>query len=377
MTVPLQRLSASQAYRQSLELAAFEACHDWPVDAEQYGTIVASGGSVSHNATLSAHVVAVSSASGSRAVLRSHARPRAAANRSWSCVVAGHCSNAGQTSQKRRWGRFDDESGLFFELDGETLYAVRRSKVSGSVVDTAIPYAQWTAAGVATGKTPLDVTYTHVYEIRSVWPNGDALFLIDGAPMHQMDTDGSIIGPAYHVSRLPVAVEVVNSGSAAIGSFVALAANVSCEGALQGKMFSAEQVDATITTEQPLVCIRPAATFSGQANFGELHLDSLSVICGGDARVRLVRGCTVTGGTWDAHANVASFAEVNDDASSISDGRAFSYLTKGELVVLELAQLVGALRRLVDDTRETFALTVESLGASISARAVLNWKEIR
>src|SRR6185503_9503651 len=121
MTVPLQRLSASQAYRFASERVVFESVHDVGIDPEKWASIPVTGGSVSPDASKSAHIVAVSSASGSRAVLRSHARPRAAAGRSRSCVIACNGVVVGYTNQTKRWGMFDDESGYFFQLSGEQL----------------------------------------------------------------------------------------------------------------------------------------------------------------------------------------------------------------------------------------------------------------
>jgi hypothetical protein len=378
MSVPLQRLSASQAYRQSIETPAFEAEHDWPLDSTQWGSITVGGGNVSHSAPLSAHVLAVTTASGDRVVLRSHARPRASANRSRSLTLTLHHAGTGNAQQTKRWGLFDDNNGLFFELDGEQLKVVRRSNITGSVVDTEVLRAQWTAAGKSTGATPRDVSKTHVYEIREVWPNGDAIFLMDGEPVHQIDTDGSVVGPAYRTARLPVSIEIVNDGASAADSVYVHAASVSVDGVPTGKAFSAQMVDASVTTEQPLVCIRPAATFGGQANLGEVIADALQVICSDDALIRVTVGGTITGGTWSAHPNAASFAEVNDDATSISGGRSVEYLTDGGLSVSDLASLFQALRIQADGTTlDTLAITAEAITGSISARAALSWKEIR
>jgi hypothetical protein len=378
MSVPLQRLSASQAYRQSHEVAAFESEHDGPIDAALWASITASGGSISHETTISAHVVTVSSGSGARAVLRSHARPRASANRSRSCTVVGHCGSVGKPDQIKRWGLFDDNGGYFFEVDGESLYAVRRSNVSGSVVDTAIPREQWTVKGTATGLTAVDLTKTHIWEIREVWPNGDCIFLVDGLPVHQVDTDGSIIGPAFRNARLPVSVEVVNSASSVADHFAVISASVAVDGQAQSKAFSAEG-SATLTTEEVLLSIRPALTFGSAANWGEILADTITATCTKATRFRLVVGGTLTGANWVAHTDATSFAQLDTTATVVAGGRSIAMVAEGGLAAADLVSLVSALRVQGDGaTQDVLTITAESInGDSADVRAAVVWKEIR
>src|SRR4051812_48915101 len=93
MSIPANRLTATQAYRLSLESVVFEASHDTALDAGQWYDGSTGGGSISHDAALSAHVVNVSSANGARGLLRSHARPKAATGKSISTVIVGHVSS--------------------------------------------------------------------------------------------------------------------------------------------------------------------------------------------------------------------------------------------------------------------------------------------
>jgi hypothetical protein len=51
--------------------------------------------------------------------------------------------DTGKTNVVRRWGYFDDTDGLFFELNGTTLYAVVRSSTTGSVVDYKVAQVDW------------------------------------------------------------------------------------------------------------------------------------------------------------------------------------------------------------------------------------------
>lgn len=53
------------------------------------------------------------------------------------------CNNIGTVDNTRRWGYFDTENGLFFELRDTELRVVVRSNVSGIVVDTPVPQSDW------------------------------------------------------------------------------------------------------------------------------------------------------------------------------------------------------------------------------------------
>ena len=48
-----------------------------------------------------------------------------------------------QENVRMRVGYYGKENGIYFERDGEELYIVKRSAVSGSVVETRVPQSQW------------------------------------------------------------------------------------------------------------------------------------------------------------------------------------------------------------------------------------------
>lgn len=372
MTIPARRLTATDAYRQAVEQAVLEQEFGAGVDARAFATITAGGGTVTHVAAEAAAKVAVTTANGDRAVLRSHARPRAAAGRARGTVIVGHASGT-STGQKKRWGLFSDDDGFFFLLDGETLSVVRRSKVSGSVVDTAVANAQWSQ-----DKNTIDVTRTHVYEIREAWPNSDALFFVDGVHVHTFSTDGAITGPAGVKARMPLSVEAKNDDAAsAAGHFSVIACAVLVEEqARPHRTFAQHATNGAVSTSAvPLLAVRPKSTFGGVANLGELRADALTVMAGGDCLVQVVAGASVTGGSWDS-VDAESLAEANTTMASITGGDVVrKFVLSGNLV----AALDDVVRLLGDGTtQDTLVITAQRLGGSdISVRAALTWKETR
>lgn len=373
MTVPAARLTASSAYRVAIDAVAFEQAHDTPLDASYWHSATTGGGSVTHVPNTSSLSLSCGAASGDRALLRSHARPKAAVGKSRTTIIVAHASSVGVTNQRKRWGLYDDNDGHFFELNGEDLSVVRRSSATGSAVDYPVPRSLWTV------KTQVNVALTHVWEIRETWPNGDISFFVDGELRHVISTKGSVIGPSAKTSRLPVSAECQNTSSASSGSLDVVACKVDVESMpMSGRSFSRTTSATGIgTSDTPILCIRPRTTFASIANRGELILDMLTATCSAETVFKLTRGATITGGAWSNH-DSASLAEYNATATSFTGGDSQVFVTEGGLALSELAQAVASLRIQGDGaTPDTLVISAASAASTISARVALSWKEVR
>lgn len=370
MSIPLHRLTATDAYRHAVERAVLEHEFSGGLDARAFGTVIVGGGSVTHVAANAAALVQASTASGDRALLRSHARPRAAAGCGRRTVIVGHVSDL-IANQQKRWGLFSDDDGYFFQLDGETLSAVRRSKVSGSVVDVATANLQWSVR-----QDPVVVTKTHVYEIVEAWPNGDARFFVDGVHVHTFSTDGSIVGPSGVKARLPLSVEATNSSLAsAQGSFAAIAASVLVEEEPRASRHAGTRgSEATSGADSVLLlALRAKTTFNSVINLGELVLERLTAVTDQPCRLHVVVGGSIAGGSW-AEVDATSMAEVTT-AGTLSDGVVARELEFNGDLDEPLDEVV---RLLADGTQDVLAITATRLtGSDASAHAALTWREIR
>lgn len=77
----------------------------------------------------------------------------------------------GQANVKKRVGYFDPNDGIFLQQNGTTLEWVKRSSVSGTVVETAIAQSNWNSDkfnGTGEGYT-FDATKTHIGFISVEW----------------------------------------------------------------------------------------------------------------------------------------------------------------------------------------------------------------
>ena len=170
------QLDAFGKLRTSQSLAVGEYTFVRDLDTSHMGQSTVSGGTITHDATAGHAVVATTTASGSMSEFRSHL---------WHPYIPGisnlgmfslYHGDTGKTNNTRRWGVFDDYNGIFFELNGTTLYAVVRSNVSGSVTETRIAQANWnvdvldgTGGADNLSGVNLDITNINLYWIDYEW----------------------------------------------------------------------------------------------------------------------------------------------------------------------------------------------------------------
>jgi len=132
-----------------------------------------------------------------------------------------NCGDTGTAGVVRRWGYFDNEDGLFFELSGSILNAVVRSSVSGVVTETKVPQSSWNTDRVngAGGdlnisEITLDVSKGRAYFIEYVWPVGRVRWGIIAAGRkticHQIYFGGAGSYPYMRSAVLPSRIEQIN-----------------------------------------------------------------------------------------------------------------------------------------------------------------------
>lgn len=108
-------------------------------------------------------------------------------------------SNTGTADNIRRWGNFDTNNGVFFQLNGTTMQIGTRAAAS----DTYVNKADW---NVSTAFT-VDTNY-HIYEIHETMHRSE--FYIDNNLVHIVSIAGSSTLP-YQTLSLPVTAENINS----------------------------------------------------------------------------------------------------------------------------------------------------------------------
>ena len=229
-------------------------------------------------------------------------------------IVVG---DAGKAGVRRRWGYFDEENGVFWELDGTTLYVVTRSNTTGSVVDTRVAQADWNRDQLdGTTDFVLDVTKTNLYWIDFQWLGvGVVRFGVyeqDGrkTTCHVFENPNNEEKAYMRQGTLPVRFECENTDTAVSSSELkAICTTVKVMGKIKRQFgsFGATCQNSTSVgpsdSETILMGIRPKATVNGLVNhaitsLSEVYLVS-DAVSSGIFNVR-IRGLAFTsGGTWN------------------------------------------------------------------------------
>lgn len=359
-------------------------------DAETSG----GGTGTSHSAATAATTITVGATTAGTRVRQTFQRFNYQPGKSQLIMMTG-VLGAGAAGITRRIGYFDDNNGLYFQLSGSTLSVVRRTKVSGSVVNNPVAQADWNMAkldGTDPGGFTLDTSKTQIFVIDFEWlgvgavrfgvvnESGELLYC------HQMQHANTLTTVYMSTPNLPLRYEISNDGTGAASSLVHICSQVSSEGGVQengllgsvttgGTHLNADTADSLYA----LIGIRLKATHLAtrvdliDANlltetatpFGwELRLNPTvaSTFTYADVtnyslqRALGVTANTVTGGTLLASGWVAASVQARGAAG----------------VSLSNARRLGAK---IDGTRDTLVLCVRPLANSADIQGSINFRE--
>ena len=252
-------------------------------------------------------------------------------------VVAG---DTGKANVVRRFGYFDDENGVFFELDGTTLYVVLRSSVTGTPVDVRIPQTEWNGdrldgsgglsnlSGVLLNPSKLQVLWMDMQ-----WLGGGrvryGVLAPDGSRVtcHTIENANANTGPYMTTATLPIRIEILNSGVSGSPSRLKM---VCCAVKTEGQLLpdrkkrtekygvAGGKHDVTSTTDAPMLGMRPALTVNSITNRKIMIPERWSLIVEGDPVVLKFWRRTVgtTGGSYTQVPNSAM--ELNPSITSFT-----------------------------------------------------------
>lgn len=141
-------------------------------------------------------------------------------------VFASAVFAAKKANLVQRIGYFDDDNGIFFEQDATNMKVVRRTKTSGSVVDTEVIQANWsmdTFDGNGESGLTLDATKVNAYIIDFGWLGSASVrfgVVYEGRIRycHEMNFTSSLSTVWTAKPSLPIRWEIINSGATASGS---------------------------------------------------------------------------------------------------------------------------------------------------------------
>lgn len=298
------------------------------------------------------------------------------------------------TNCAKRVGYFDDDNGIFLELEGNgTVNLVRRSKTSGSVVETRIPQASWNKDplnGTGDSGLTLNLDYAQILDIDLQYLGVGRVrvgFVIDGKAVYAhefLHANLNVTQPYMATPNLPVRYEVINTGAAGgTGTIQAICAKVDAEGStdLTSMQYSASRLTAlaTNTTLKPLISIRPGPNYNGIINRGWILPKKIDVLGDGnnDQYYELIWNATLTGAAW-APVSALAMGEFDTTATAVSLGSGV-VIDSGFFRASTAKDLTGVFssRPLVNSydgtTPDTLTLAVRTTTAGASAYGSITW----
>jgi len=312
-----------------------------------------------------------------------------------SILMTAVLGDSGKTNVRRRWGYFDDNDGVYFELDDTTLYVVLRSSVTGSVVETRIAQSSWDMDkldGTGLSNMTLDVTKNNIYTIDLQWLGGGnivfGIFRPDGVeiPVHMIQ-NGNITSSAWaKTATLPIRYEIENTGTAVSSSEIKMTtAVVRTEGDFRPNIrhFSAiRNTDvAGTTTAKPIVSIRPKTLVNSQPNRIAIIPTRMSFYSSAEViMIQLIKNpSSAVGDSW-VSAGGESGAEYDISATSITGGTVIDSWycpAGGDNIPLDVFDYLGEYVRLdADGTQNIYVIMAETVTGTSNIRGVIHWDEL-
>jgi hypothetical protein len=143
-----------------------------------------------------------------------------------------------QENLRMRVGYFGKENGVYFERDGSDLYIVKRSAVSGSVVETRIPQSEWNGDrldGTDESNVNLDSTKAQIFWSDFEWLGVGSVrcgFVINGQYIlsHVFHHANQIDTTYMTTATLPLRYEITNTGTTTGATLKQICSTVISEG---------------------------------------------------------------------------------------------------------------------------------------------------
>lgn len=237
--------------------------------------------------------------------------------------------NEAKTGLRQRVGYFGANNGIFLEQDGTTVNLVKRSYISGSVVDTKVAQASWNGDklnGTGDSGLTLDLTKSQIFWIDVEWLGVGSVrcgFIINGEyyVAHTFHHANVLDSVYMTTATLPIRYEITNTVATASASVLKqICSTVLSEGGYERKvapLVARMTAETTVGTSfEPLVTIRLASDRLDAVVL--LNKYSITAVTADTFEFALIRNTTLTGASYDT----TTFASVDFDitATALSGG---------------------------------------------------------
>ena len=306
-----------------------------------------------------------------------------------------------QTNLRQRVGYFGRDNGLYIQLNNNTLSFVKRSSVTGALVETVVNQSSWNTDkmdGSGASGVTLDITKAQIYFMDIEWLGEGTVrmgFVIDGVFIvcHKFNHANLITSTYITTATLPLRYEITNTGVTATASTLKqVCSTVLSEGGYE--LRGAQQAIGTpILTPRTFAA---AGTFYPMTGLRLLstRLDAVVIITavsilglgnGKNYAWRIVQSATITGGTWTPVGG-DSGVEYNLTGTSVAGGRVLAHgyvnssnqgspsinILKEALFATQLERnsFTGVANELIVE------MAIDAIGGTLGAYVSVDWEEI-
>ena len=314
--------------------------------------------------------------------------------------------DTGKANVRRRWGYFDDNDGLYFQLNGTALSLVKRSSTTGSVVEEVIPQPAWNIDRVnGTGRSGLilDISKANIYFIDYQWlgagrvrfgvilPNGSKQII------HILENANDTNLPYMRTATLPLRFEQTNTGTAGSSSEMRWACAVvkhQSEVRVAGHRHAEDTGVVTVQTSdgvKPIISMRPKTTYKTRTNRGVARIATAQLVNDANSNgivkftVYTTDATNLTGASWTAHSD-DSIVDLDTAATAIANTSLAHKIKTFALIPGSVQYIDNFVDIDVHDfelflgadgtTQPAMVLTAENLAAAnCDVLAAVNWME--
>lgn len=400
VTLPATSSDAFGRLRISSPLTLFDSSHRFD-DNDLWSTATATGGTAVFNANQGLVDLNVTAASGS-SVTRETIKVFAYQPGKSLLVLNTFVMSAAKTGLTQRIGYYQTNNGFYLEQANSTVSFVKRSIVTGSVVNTPVLQADWNGDkldGTGPSGLTLDLTKAQIYWMDLEWLGVGSVrmgFVINGQFIlcHTFHHANIITSTYITTASLPLRYEIFNTAETSGTSILKqICSTVISEGGYElrgaqlsaGTSITAPRLFAVAGTYYPIVAIRLKSTRL-DAIVIATAVSILGLGNGKNYQWRVVNGGVITtGGLW-ATAAADSSVEYNITASSASGGRVLasgfvnsSNQGSPSINILKEALFANQLERngLTGTPYEiVIEMAVQTTSGAEGAFASIDWEEI-
>lgn len=373
----------------------FDSVHRYKPSGD-YSDTTTGTASVTYNANQSTELLTIGTASGDKVTRESKRVFPYQPGKSLQ-VMQTFVFAPAKTNLRQRAGYFSRQNGYYLEQDGTNVYLVRRSYITGEVINTRIPQSEWNVDkldGTGPSDVVLDLSKAQIFFSEYEWLGAGSVrlgFAIDGSFVvaHQFNHANRVDSVYITTASLPVRYEIENLGTTSSSSSLKqICTTVISNGGYQRRTESWSAARTSIVNVSsdfyPLVSIRMA---SGRTD-SVIIPSSLDIlpIAQGNYEWALIRNATITGGTWTNHSPSTGNVEYNIAATSMTGGTAvLQGLLSASNQANSSVKLDGNLQRwdlqlgrTNADTpvSDTMTLAIRSLGGTQSAIGSISWSDL-